>query len=63
MNQNPISPKVTWAAVVGAAVTLVTAVLEAVGVPVDAAVQGAATTLLMALVGWLVADPLRQPPQ
>lgn len=61
--KNPVSPKVTWAAVVGAAVTLVAAVLESAGVSVDGTVQGAATTLLMALVGYLVSDPLRQPPE
>lgn len=60
---NDVSPKVTWAAVCGAAVTVLVAVLEQVGVSVDAAVQGAVTTLLMALVGWLVSDPLRQPPE
>lgn len=61
--KNPISPKVTWAGVVGAAVTLVAVILEAAGVTIPVAVEGAVTTLLMALVGYLVADPLRQPPE
>ena len=59
---NPVSPKVTWPAVIGAAITLGVSIADSFGVSVPPAVQSSLHTLLAAAIGWLVTDPLRQPP-
>ena len=61
--KNPISQKVTWPALVGAVVTVVVLVLDAAGVSIPAGLDNAVQTILLAVVGYVVTDPLRQPPQ
>ena len=54
-----ISPKVTAATLAAAIVTLVVWVASAAGVTVPLEVQGAVTTILVAIAGYLVTDPRR----
>ena len=61
--KTPVSPKVSWPALIGAAVTILAAVASGMDVEIPPAVQAAVHTVAMAFVGWLVTDPLRQPPE
>ena len=54
-----ISPKVTAATIAAALVTIIVWVASAAGVTVPLEVQGAVTTILVALAGYLVTDPRR----
>ena len=54
-----ISPKVTAAAVVAAVVTCLVWVASAAGIDVPLEVQGAITTILVFVAGYLVTDPRR----
>ena len=54
-----ISPKVTAATIAAALVTIIVWVASAAGVTVPLEVQGAATTILVAIAGYLVTDPRR----
>ena len=54
-----ISPKVTAATLAAALVTIIVWVASAAGVTVPLEVQGAVTTILVALAGYLVTDPRR----
>lgn len=55
----PVSPKVTSATVVGAIVTLIVWFADTKNVTIPAIAQGAITTILMAVAGWLTPDQLR----
>lgn len=57
--KNPISPKVTAGALAAAAVTILAWLLASLGVEMPAEVQGALTTVLVAVVAYLVPDQLR----
>ena len=54
-----ISPKVTAATIAAALVTIIVWVASAAGVDVPLEVQGAVTTILVAIAGYLVTDPRR----
>ena len=54
-----VSPKVTAAAVAAAIVTCLVWVASAAGVDVPLEVQGAVTTILVFVAGYLVSDPRR----
>jgi hypothetical protein len=54
-----ISPKVTAATIAAALVTIIVWVASAAGVTVPLEVQGAVTTILVAVAGYLVTDPRR----
>jgi hypothetical protein len=54
-----ISPKVTAATIAAALVTIIVWVASAAGVTVPLEVQGAVTTILVAIAGYLVTDPRR----
>jgi len=54
-----ISPKVTAATIAAALVTIIVWVASAAGVNVPLEVQGAITTILVAIAGYLVTDPRR----
>jgi hypothetical protein len=54
-----ISPKVTAATIAAALVTIIVWVASAAGVNVPLEVQGAVTTILVAIAGYLVTDPRR----
>ena len=54
-----ISPKVTAATLAAALVTIIVWVASAAGVNVPLEVQGAVTTILVAIAGYLVTDPRR----
>lgn len=54
-----VSPKVTAAAVAAAIVTCLVWVASAAGVDVPLEVQGAVTTILVFVAGYLVTDPRR----
>lgn len=54
-----ISPKVTAATIAAAIVTIIVWVASAAGVTVPLEVQGAVTTILVAIAGYLVTDPRR----
>lgn len=54
-----ISPKVTAATIAAAVVTLAVWLVSLAGVSVPAEAQGAATVVLVALIGYLVPDPAR----
>ena len=54
-----ISPKVTAATIAAALVTIIVWVASAAGVTVPLEVQGAVTTILVFVAGYLVTDPRR----
>ena len=54
-----ISPKVTAATIAAALVTIIVWVASAAGVNVPLEVQGAVTTILVFVAGYLVTDPRR----
>lgn len=54
-----VSPKVTAAAVASAIVTCLVWVASAAGIDVPLEVQGAVTTILVFVAGYLVSDPRR----
>jgi hypothetical protein len=54
-----ISPKVTAATIAAALVTIIVWVASAAGVTVPLEVQGAVTTIIVAIAGYLVTDPRR----
>jgi type IV secretory pathway VirB2 component (pilin) len=54
-----ISPKVTAATIAAALVTVIVWVAAAAGVSVPLEVQGAVTTILVAVAGYFVTDPRR----
>ena len=54
-----ISPKVTAATIAAALVTIIVWVASAAGVTVPLEVQGAVTTILVAIAGYLITDPRR----
>lgn len=54
-----VSPKVTAAAVAAAIVTCLVWVASAAGIGVPLEVQGAVTTILVFVAGYLVSDPRR----
>jgi hypothetical protein len=54
-----ISPKITAATIAAALVTILVWVASAAGVDVPLEVQGAVTTILVAIAGYLVTDPRR----
>ena len=54
-----ISPKVTAATIAAALVTIIVWVASAAGVDVPLEVQGAVTTIIVAIAGYLVTDPRR----
>ena len=54
-----ISPKVTAATIAAALVTIIVWVASAADVTVPLEVQGAVTTILVAIAGYLVTDPRR----
>lgn len=54
-----ISPKVTVPTVAAAALTIICWLASLAGVSVPAEAQGAATVILIAVLGWLVPDPAR----
>ena len=54
-----ISPKVTAATIAAALVTIIVWVASAAGVNVPLEVQGAVTTILVAIAGYFVTDPRR----
>ena len=54
-----ISPKVTAATLAAALVTIIVWVASAAGVTVPLEVQGAVTTILVAIAGYFVTDPRR----
>lgn len=54
-----ISPKVTAATIAAALVTIIVWVASAAGVNVPLEVQGAVTTILVAIAGYLVTDQRR----
>ena len=54
-----ISPKVTAATIAAALVTIIVWVASAAGITVPLEVQGAVTTILVAIAGYLVTDPRR----
>lgn len=54
-----ISPKVTIPAIAAAALTLLCWIASLAGVTVPAEAQGAATVILIAVLGYLVPDPAR----
>jgi len=54
-----VSPKVTAAAVAAAIVTCLVWVASAAGIDVPLEVQGAVTTILVFVAGYLVSDPRR----
>ena len=54
-----ISPKVTAATIAAALVTIIVWVASAAGVTVPLEVQGAVTTILVAIAGYLIIDPRR----
>ena len=54
-----ISPKVTAATLAAALVTIIVWVASTTGVTVPLEVQGAVTTILVAIAGYLVTDPRR----
>jgi type IV secretory pathway VirB2 component (pilin) len=54
-----ISPKVTAATIAAALVTVIVWVAAAAGVSVPLEVQGAVTTILVAVAGYFVPDPRR----
>lgn len=60
---NNLSPKVTWPALAGAVVTLLVAIAASAGIELEPAVQSALQTVVTAVLGYVVTDPLRNPPQ
>ena len=54
-----ISPKVTAATIAAALVTIIVWAASAAGVNVPLEVQGAVTTIIVAIAGYLVTDPRR----
>lgn len=54
-----ISPKVTAATIAAAVVTLIVWAATSAGVDVPVEAQGALTTILVAIAGYLVPDPAR----
>ena len=54
-----ISPQVTAATIAAALVTIIVWIASAAGVTVPLEVQGAVTTILVAIAGYLVTDPRR----
>lgn len=54
-----ISPKVTIPTIAAAALTILVWIASLAGVSIPAEAQGAATVLLVAVLGYLVPDPAR----
>lgn len=54
-----ISPKVTIPAIAAAALTIICWLASLAGVTIPAEAQGAATVLLIAVLGYIVPDPAR----